>query len=132
MLTRLRVLVQAMTADPMLATPTGNDEWHTPPLYLRAAKEVMGGIDCDPASNAIAQRLVQATVWHDKRDDGLRQRWSGRVWLNPPYSKGMVDRFVSKLGNEWRRGRVTESIVLVNAATDTAWFHALEIGRAHV
>ncbi len=67
----------------MLAKPTGNDEWHTPPELLRAARHVMGGIDCDPASNEIAQRLVQARVWYDKGDDGLRQPWHGRVWLNP-------------------------------------------------
>jgi ParB family chromosome partitioning protein len=82
----------------------------------------MGGIDLDPASSAIAQERVQATTFHTIADDGLTKRWSGRVWLNPPYSNGLVDQFVVKLVEHVAAGDVTAAVVLVNNATETRWF----------
>ncbi|MDP8929537.1 MAG: phage N-6-adenine-methyltransferase [Actinomycetota bacterium] len=63
---------------------TGNVEWYTPRPYLDAAVAVMGAIDLDPASCDLAQRNVRAVRYFTTEDDGLRQDWWGRVWLNPP------------------------------------------------
>jgi hypothetical protein len=30
-------------------------------------------------------------------DDGLSQPWSGKVWLNPPYSREKIGLFVDKI-----------------------------------
>ena len=81
----------------------------------------MGGIDLDPASNPTAQLTVKATKYYTKEDDGLAHEWHGHVWLNPPYARGLIDRFVYKLIGSHE---VTEAIMLTNASTDTAWFHA--------
>jgi len=35
---------------------TGNNEWNTPPEYVELAREVLGTIDIDPATNALAQQ----------------------------------------------------------------------------
>ena len=121
----MRVSRRVTSADPMLAEPSGNDEWHTPPEYLRAARAVMGGIDCDPASNAIAQMRVRATVFYTKMTDGLRRPWHGRVWLNPPYSGVNPGKFTDCLLDHVRRKDVTQAVVLVNASTETLWFHRL-------
>lgn len=64
-------------------------EWYTPPAILDAARDLMGGIDLDPASCALANRHVRAVAYIDERHDGLGARWAGRVWLNPP--GGVID-----------------------------------------
>lgn len=64
-----------------------SNEWYTPPKYVELARQVMGSIDLDPASNEIAQKWVQAKTWYSKDDDGLKQPWRGNVWLNPPYGQ---------------------------------------------
>ena len=33
----------------------------------------------------------------NKNDDGLSKDWFGRVWLNPPYSRPLIDLFVKKM-----------------------------------
>ncbi|MCZ6745377.1 MAG: hypothetical protein O7D31_11990 [Alphaproteobacteria bacterium] len=45
---------------------TGDPESYTPTKYIEAAREVMGGIDLDPASNMHAQKTVKATEWYDE------------------------------------------------------------------
>lgn len=101
---------------------TGRVEWYTPPKYLEAARDVLGGIDLDPASSDAAQQLVQAARYFTKEDNGLRQEWRGRVWLNPPYSRGVLCLFVSKLLQEYRAERVSAAIMLTHRFTDTRWF----------
>ena len=101
------------------------DEWYTPGEYIDLAREVMGGIDLDPASCEYAQRWVQADRYFTKDDDGLAQEWVGTVWLNPPYSRGLIDHFVNKLCEEYLASSVTEAVILVQNSTDTRWFNQL-------
>lgn len=44
-----------------------------------------------------------------------------RVFLNPPYSAGNIDRFMAKALEESEKGAVV--VCLVPCATDTAWWH---------
>lgn len=104
---------------------SGEQEWYTPPELVEAARRVMGGIDLDPASSEGAQATVQADRFHTREDDGLAQPWEGRVWLNPPYSAGLVDRFADRLVGHLRSGAVTQAVWLSNASYDTRWGQAL-------
>jgi phage N-6-adenine-methyltransferase len=97
-------------------------EWYTPKAYIDAARLVLGGIDLDPASSDIAQQTVQATTFYTKHDNGLKQPWAGRVWMNPPYSAKLIDKFMCKLVEHFSAGDVTAAITLTNNSTDTAWF----------
>lgn len=101
------------------------DEYYTPERYIDAAREVMGGIDIDPASCAFAQRIVRARIFYSAADDGLAQQWDGRIWLNPPYSQPLATRFAEKLIEEIESRRCRQAIVLQNASTGTKWFHEL-------
>ena len=125
-----RVTVQRWESEnegrtPIRADTSGNDEWYTPTKYIDMAREVMGGIDLDPASCEFAQKEVRAEAFYTEKDDGLEQQWRGRIWLNPPYSKGLIDKFVEKVCAEFVLGGVEQAIVLTHNFTDTGWFHKL-------
>jgi len=46
-----------------VANNSGNNEWYTPAKYIDLAREVMGGIDCDPATSEIANQTVKAETF---------------------------------------------------------------------
>jgi phage N-6-adenine-methyltransferase len=80
-----------------------------------------------PASNQAAQdKELPGVPCFTKETNGLTKEWRGRIWLNPPYSQPLIEQFTSKLVAEFKAGHVTEAIMLVNNATDTAWFHEAE------
>ena len=108
-----------------VANNSGNNEWYTPDEFIEAARHVMGRIDLDPASNAIANEHVKATTYYSIDDDGLTKEWSGKVWMNPPYEGKLIIQFIETLNAEFVAGRVTEAVVLVNNATETKWFQSL-------
>jgi phage N-6-adenine-methyltransferase len=102
---------------------TGKNEWYTPSEWIDRARMAMGTIDVDPASCEFAQIKVRAAEWFDKERNGLAQQWRGNVWLNPPYSGGMIEPFIEKLVVE--RRNFAQAIVLVHSRTDAEWFHSL-------
>lgn len=99
-----------------------NNEWYTPKSILDPARMVLGEFDLDPASCEAAQKRVKARRFYTKEQNGLTHPWYGCVWLNPPYERALISRFVSKLLVELASGRVTAAIMLVDNCTDTAWF----------
>jgi phage N-6-adenine-methyltransferase len=111
---------------------SGDYEWYTPPEVLDLVRRVLGTIDVDPASCAAAQAVVGATTYYTVHDDGLRQPWPGRVFLNPPYKMPEIARFIGKLAEELDAGRTTDVILLVNAATETDWFQRAFAGARAV
>lgn len=102
---------------------TGENEWYTPPEYIKSVRSVMGNIDLDPATSEAAQKIIQAKNYYTKEVNGLEQEWEGRVWLNPPYSQPLIMQFVEKLVEEIQTGNVFEAIMLTHNHTDTKWFH---------
>jgi len=105
------------------------NEYYTPAQYIEAAREVMGGIDLDPASHPIAQEVIKAGTYFTENDDGLSQEWHGRVWLNPPYGKIGNESSQGHWGNylikEYEEGKVSEAVLLVRSALGYEWFESL-------
>ena len=54
-------------------------------------------------------------------DDGLKQEWYGKIFLNPPYSRWLIEKFVDKL----LASDFEEAIALTGACTETKWFSRL-------
>lgn len=106
---------------PHVANNSTDNEWYTPEHYIKLARQVMGSIDLDPASNDFANETVKATEYYTEEDDGLKQEWFGNIWMNPPYSTALLQKFADKLINS----KFNQAIVLVNNATETAWFETL-------
>jgi hypothetical protein len=85
-------------------------EWLTPPELVKQ----LGEFDLDPCCP------IDAPFYHAKNhytiiDDGLSKVWKGRVYLNPPYGRGM-ELWLEKLkyhGN---------GIALIFARTETKCF----------
>jgi phage N-6-adenine-methyltransferase len=102
---------------------TGENDWHTPAVHLDAARRVMGAIDLDPATSDTAQTRVGAAKFYTQKDNGLVQPWSGRVWLNPPYSQPLIRHFVEKMVQCWQKREISAAIMLTHNYTDTGWFH---------
>src|SRR5262249_4144059 len=74
-----------------------NNEWFTPPDILEMARSALGAIDLDPASCEEANQAVKAARFYSLKDDGLKQEWHGRIWLNPPFSWPEIEQFITKL-----------------------------------
>lgn len=106
-------------------------DYYTPEGYIEAARTVLGGIDLDPASDEFPQTWIRARRYYTPKDDGLTKPWSGRVWMNPPYSKGPKNRsnqdiWTERLIDSYQYGGdVTAAIFLVKAALGYKWFERL-------
>lgn len=95
-----------------------NDEWLTPPAIV----EALGPFDLDPCS-PIVRPWPTADRHLTILDNGLISRWSGTVWLNPPYGKE-ADRWLARLAEHGN------GIALIFARTETAMFFDQVWGKA--
>ena len=99
----------------------GNDEWYTPAGVVESARAVMGRIDLDPASNSEANGTVQAAAIYTVEDDGLEQPWSGRVFLNPPFSAKIKRAFCDRLRESVTSGDVTQAVMVTPIDYSPKW-----------
>lgn len=99
---------------------TGKNQWLTPPELL--AK--LGKFDLDPCS-PINRPWPTATQHYTIEDDGLKQPWFGRCWVNPPYDTQLIIQFIERCVEH------KNAIALTFARTETKLFQELIFKKAH-
>jgi hypothetical protein len=78
-----------------------SSEWYTPPPYIEAARECMGGIDFDPHSCAAANEYIGARSYGTIENPIELWPIGARVWDNPPNPpRPAWEHMVA----HWRRG----------------------------
>jgi len=92
-------------------------EWATPPDLFARISAQYGPFDvdvCATAENAKCERFYSID------QDGLKQSWTGRCWMNPPYGR-TIGQWVQKA---WQSSLAGATVVcLLPARTDTRWWH---------
>lgn len=73
-----------------------SDEWYTPKWII----DELGPFDLDPCAPMEPPYPI-APLSYNREQDGLASPWPDNavVWLNPPYSRIPLRRFVEKLAN---------------------------------
>jgi phage N-6-adenine-methyltransferase len=85
-------------------------------LFARLHARFQFDLDpCASAENAKCER------YFTRAEDGLKQEWTGRVFMNPPYGREIA-KWVAKA---WEAAQATAELVvcLVPARVDTRWWH---------
>jgi DNA N-6-adenine-methyltransferase (Dam) len=90
----------------------GRSQVHITPKWII---ERLGPFDLDPAA-ANPRPWDCAKRNFTEADDGLLRAWHGLVWLNPPFHRYQVARWIQKLAAHGN------GIALLHARTEAAWF----------
>jgi hypothetical protein len=143
-------MTESASASQMINQDSGDFEYYSPPSIVALSRLVMSGIDLDPASSAKANASIGARVFFNIDSDGLKQEWSGRVWMNHPFSKGEKacvknckkkkcqerghcitedipgnSDWIIKLVAEFYAGKVEQACCITFASTSENWFRPL-------
>ena len=104
------------------------DDWATPKWLFEKLHDVHE-FDVDVAAssrNHLCDEWFGLDHDDDDRRDGLTAEWTGHVWCNPPYGRGIVD-WVLKASQHHDL-----VVMLLPARTDTRWFHDIVLPHARV
>jgi hypothetical protein len=93
----------------------GKSQVHLTPRWMIDA---LGPFDLDPCA-ATDRPWDCATRNYVEADDGLALPWEGLVWLNPPFDRYQVGKWVQKLAAHG------SGICLVHARTEAEWFRPI-------
>ena len=93
-------------------------EWETPQDFFDEwdAKFHFDLNCCATDENAKCAR------YFTKEDDAFKQKWTGRVWMNPPYGRD-IGLWMRKAYESVLDGDAEAVVCLVPSRTDTKWFH---------
>lgn len=114
-----------MNSHQLINQTSGGVEYYTPLPIIEAARRTLGFIDLDPASSPIANARVKAGAFFSEADDGLSVNWFGRVWMNHPFGRVQNPKWIAKIEQEFKSGRVSAACCITYACTSEKWFQPL-------
>lgn len=93
------------------------DLWGTPmPLFTKLDEKFIFSLD--PCCTVEA---AKCSLYYTPAENGLIQSWSGQsVFVNPPYSRGNIDKWVEKCFAESKHALV---VALLPVSTSADWWH---------
>ena len=114
------------TRDTMFSSKS--DEWQTPPWLFKGLNDEVN-FTLDPAAtdeNHLCEK------YYTIEQDGLAQSWEGeRVFINPPYSRRQLKRWVEK-GYKESCKKDTLVVMLIPSRTDTRYWHDYVMNAAEI
>jgi hypothetical protein len=96
----------------------GDSQTYITPKWIIDA---LGPFDLDPCAadprpwDCAARNYTEADAL-----SGLDRKWTGRIWLNPPFDRFQVGQWIEKLSLHPDGG-----IALLHARTETEWFRPI-------
>lgn len=97
-----------------------SNEWQTPrPLFDHAS--VLWGPYLIDVCAALWNHQCQ--LFFTKKRSALKRRWRGRCWMNPPYSRGSLHRFMGYARHQAFAGYADLVTCLVPSYTSERWWH---------
>lgn len=95
---------------------SASDSWETPQDLFDRLDEEYGPFDLDVCAS---DENAKCDYYYTMEEDGLRARWKGKCFMNPPYGRG-IGKWMKKAYESSLEGALV--VCLVPARTDTAWF----------
>jgi phage N-6-adenine-methyltransferase len=95
----------------------GRDDWGTPQILFDTLNQEFH-FNLDPCADDANRKC---DTYHTVRDDGLKQTWKGRVFVNPPYSQN--HKWLKKSYESVASGESEVVVVLTTSKTDTSAWH---------
>jgi len=92
------------------------DMWATPQKFFDKYNE-KHHFTLDPCSTS---DNAKCPIYFTEADDGLKQQWTGSVWMNPPYGREII-KWMKKAYESSLQGATV--VCLVPSRTDTKWWH---------
>jgi phage N-6-adenine-methyltransferase len=108
--------------------------WGTDPDVFNAMNNEFN-FDLDAAANKIN---AKCDIYLTKDENALEQDWSsissvmgvGSVWINPPYGRGFIKRFINKCIEQKNKG--VTSVMLLPATLDAQWLPIQDISEIRI
>lgn len=93
-----------------------SEMWETPPdLFAELNREFK--FTCDVAASP---ENAKCDAFFTAEQDGLKQKWEGVCWCNPPYGP-QIGNWIRKAHESSLNGATV--VFLIPSRTDTKWFH---------
>lgn len=106
--------------------PSGNNCWETPDNIFEHWHNIF---DFDLDVCALPEN-AKCFNYITPEQDALVKPWAQKNWMNPPYGRGEIDKFVKKAYEESLLGKTI--VALIPVSTDTKWWNKYVTKADHI